>query len=577
MHFNIGEIITSLKSSYGKDFLDTMTMQLHKSIGAQFTFIAKLDIKRNVSQTMSLVAGDEFADNFEYSLEHTPCADVSDDSTCIFPSEICNLYPKDQLLVDMGIDGYVGAPLHDSKGAVFGIVVALYSAPIKNADDVASLFELFAGRISAELERAEKEKALFELNQSLEQKVAYRTHELETALKRLKNSQKQLIEQEKLASLGRLVAGVAHEVNTPLGVAMLGSSTVLSGVNLLNTKLTQGALSKHDLESFIHDAKEASEGVEFNLNRASELVVNFKQMATDFHSDPKSEVNLVEWIESISTSLKPMLKNAGIILDLRLPSENLIVTSYPSRLAQVVTNLVSNAIKHAFPKKFEVAQKTITIQLGGSPFNYRLSVSDNGIGMDEKTKAQVFDPFFTTDRASGGMGLGMSIVHNLVTGSLNGQLDIKSEKLKGTKISIQFDTSNEDKNILRESFVRATSDNFQFYTQFHDKLVNSDTKIAALFASVDLARQQKMILQSVSLIIENLDQLDSVFNGESASRIISLYKHMGIDDKLVTFWQDSFIETVAEFDNAFDSLTANAWENVLNEYTKRFKAEIDKA
>jgi hypothetical protein len=108
-------------------------------------------------------------------------------------------------------------------------------------------------------------------------------------------------------------------------------------------------------------------------------------------------------------------------------------------------------------------------------------------------------------------------------------------------------------------------------------LVNSDTKIAALFASVDLARQQKMILQSVSLIIENLDQLDSVFNGESASRIISLHKHMGIDDKLVTLWQDSFIETVAEFDNAFDSLTANAWENVLNEYTKRFKAEINKA
>ena len=156
IHFNIDKIITSLKSSYGKDFLDTITMQLHKSIGAQFTFIAKLDAIRNVSQTMSLVAGDEFAENFEYSLEFTPCADVSDDSTCIFPSKICNLYPKDQLLIDMGIDGYIGAPLHDSKGAVFGLVVALYSKPIENAEEVASLFELFAGRISAELERAEK-------------------------------------------------------------------------------------------------------------------------------------------------------------------------------------------------------------------------------------------------------------------------------------------------------------------------------------------------------------------------------------------------------------------------------------
>ncbi|MEC8327747.1 MAG: HAMP domain-containing sensor histidine kinase [Pseudomonadota bacterium] len=438
IHFNIDKIITSLKSSYGKDFLDTITMQLHKSIGAQFTFIAKLDAIRNVSQTMSLVAGDEFAENFEYSLEFTPCADVSDDSTCIFPSKICNLYPKDQLLIDMGIDGYIGAPLHDSKGAVFGLVVALYSKPIENAEEVASLFELFAGRISAELERAEKEHALFELNQSLEQKVASRTYELESALKQLKSSQKQLIEQEKLASLGRLVAGVAHEVNTPLGVAMLGNSTVLSGVNQLAKKLANNTLSKHDLDAFLIDAKEAGESVEFNLNRASELVVNFKQIATDFHTDPKSDVNLVEWISSISTSLKPMLKNAGIQFKLELPPYALIVNTYPSRLAQVVTNLVSNAIKHAFPKTHSQAEKVITIRLSGDATNYALEIADNGIGMDEDTQAHILDPFFTTDRKSGGMGLGMSIVHNLVTGSLNGRLVINSEQNKGTKVSVYF-------------------------------------------------------------------------------------------------------------------------------------------
>lgn len=439
IHFNIDKIITSLKSSYGKDFLDTITMQLHKSIGAQFTFIAKLDAIRNVSQTMSLVAGDEFAENFEYSLEFTPCADVSDDSTCIFPSEICNLYPKDQLLIDMGIDGYIGAPLHDSKGAVFGLVVALYSKPIENAEEVASLFELFAGRISAELERAEKEHALFELNQSLEQKVASRTHELESALKQLKSSQKQLIEQEKLASLGRLVAGVAHEVNTPLGVAMLGNSTVLAGVNQLAKKLASNTLSKHDLDAFLIDAKEAGESVEFNLNRASELVVNFKQIATDFHTDPKSDVNLVEWISSISTSLKPMLKSAGIQFKLELPPYALIVNTYPSRLAQVVTNLVSNAIKHAFPKTHRQAEKVITIRPSGDATNYALEIADNGIGMDEDTQAHILDPFFTTDRKSGGMGLGMSIVHNLVTGSLNGRLVINSEQNKGTKVSVYFE------------------------------------------------------------------------------------------------------------------------------------------
>lgn len=234
------------------------------------------------------------------------------------------------------------------------------------------------------------------------------------------------------------MAGVAHEVNTPLGVAMLGNSTVLAGVNQLAQKLASNTLSKHDLDAFLIDAKEAGESVEFNLNRASELVVNFKQIATDFHTDPKSDVNLVEWISSISTSLKPMLKNAGIQFKLELPPYALIVNTYPSRLAQVVTNLVSNAIKHAFPKTHNQAEKVITIRLSGDATNYALEIADNGIGMDEDTQAHILDPFFTTDRKSSGMGLGMSIVHNLVTGSLNGRLVINSEQNKGTKVSVYF-------------------------------------------------------------------------------------------------------------------------------------------
>ncbi|GLX81082.1 GAF domain-containing protein [Thalassotalea eurytherma] len=143
----IAKIIQSLKSSYGKDILDTITMQLHQAIGAQYTFIARLDNQRNVSKTLSLVADNEFADNIEYSLEFTPCADVSDNSTCIYPNKICSLYPKDQLLNDMAVEGYVGAPLHSSNGDVFGLVVALYCEEISYCDEVAALFELFAGRI----------------------------------------------------------------------------------------------------------------------------------------------------------------------------------------------------------------------------------------------------------------------------------------------------------------------------------------------------------------------------------------------------------------------------------------------
>ena len=185
MHFfdkNLAQIIKSLKSSYGSDFFDSLTLQLHQLIGADYTFIAKLDKARYVSQTISLVAKGNKADNFEYSLTDTPCADVSDNSVCIYPRDICALYPNDQLLIDMKIDGYLGAPLHDSNGDVMGLIVALYETEITNGDEVVALFELFSGRISAEIEREDKELQLKYLNNSLEDKVNRRTQELSSNL-----------------------------------------------------------------------------------------------------------------------------------------------------------------------------------------------------------------------------------------------------------------------------------------------------------------------------------------------------------------------------------------------------------
>lgn len=573
--FDLGKIITALKSTYGKDFLDTITMQLHRSIGAQFTFIAKLDESRTISQTLSLVAGDDFGENFKYSLEGTPCADVSGDSTCIYPQKICHLYPKDQLLIDMGVDGYVGAPLHDSKGDVCGLVVALYVAPINDAENVAALFELFAGRISAELERADSELALNELNQSLEQKVAYRTYELEAVIKQLKQSQKQLIEQEKLASLGRLVAGVAHEVNTPLGVAVLGTSTMISGINQLEAKLIEGSLSKQDLEVFIGDSKESSRAVEFNLNRASELVANFKQMATDFHSDPKGEVNLCDWINAISTSLKPLLKKPGINLQLELPETAIKVVTYPSRLAQVITNLVTNSINHAYPKSFKIINKIITLKLTGNAKKYTISVSDNGVGMDNETQSKMFDPFYTTNRTSGGMGLGMTIVHNLVTSSLNGRFTIESQVNKGSIISILFDNEGDDKRLLQNSFKRATQNSYQFYTHFHESLTGSNDIIKQLFQRVDLKRQQTMVLQSIDLFVSNVNGLDSLFNSETFKSIIKKHKEMGITNQLVVTWKECLISTIAQYDYEFDEKLEGVWDSSLSEFIDVFIEEIN--
>ena len=158
--FDVKKIIKSLKSAYGEEFISSITMQLHKLIEADYTFVAKLDLNRRVSKTISLAAGDSFGKNFEYALRHTPCEDVSQNNTCVFSKDVCHLYPKDQLLIDMGIEGYIGSPLVNSSGQVFGLIVTLFKHKISHSENISALFELFAGRISSEVERLEKQQEI---------------------------------------------------------------------------------------------------------------------------------------------------------------------------------------------------------------------------------------------------------------------------------------------------------------------------------------------------------------------------------------------------------------------------------
>ncbi|NRA15238.1 MAG: response regulator [Oceanospirillaceae bacterium] len=172
------EIITSLKSTCGHEFFDRLTLELGKHIGADYTFIARLNKEKNTSRTISLVAKGKLIENFEYSLNDTPCADINAESLCIYPEGICELYPDDQLLIDMNIEGYVGIPLCDPQGDMIGIMVALHEKKIENPDFTVTLFELFSRRISTEIERTERDQELHDLTKTLEVKVEERTQEL---------------------------------------------------------------------------------------------------------------------------------------------------------------------------------------------------------------------------------------------------------------------------------------------------------------------------------------------------------------------------------------------------------------
>ncbi|RRJ84251.1 GAF domain-containing sensor histidine kinase [Aestuariirhabdus litorea] len=401
------EIIEGVSNTYGEAFFNRITLQLHKVIGADYTFIARLDRQKYTSRTIALVAHGELADNFEYSLEHTPCANAADDSICCYPSGICEHYPDDQLLLDMKIEGYLGTPLHDSQGDVLGIIVALYEQPIRNEEQTLTLFKIFSGRIASEIERSE-------YADTLEERVKLRTQELQTALDNLNTAQEQLVESEKLAALGHLVAGVAHEVNTPLGVAITAHSHLQSAYHKLKQGFDNKTLSSQEMSHFLDTFAEGSAMIESNLERACELVRNFKKTAADQHSNDCEQIPLGDYYRQVASTLSPLLKKKKVQLEIHSVGDGLINT-FPGAHAQILTNLVDNSVKHGFRERTEQDRNQITVTITPMDQNrFKVDYRDNGCGIEDGIQAKVFDPFFTTSRETGSTGLGLSIIYNLI-------------------------------------------------------------------------------------------------------------------------------------------------------------------
>lgn len=407
------DIIEGVSNNYGRTFFDTITLKMHQAIGADYTFIARLDVDAYMSRTISLVAGGDVVDNMEYSLQHTPCANVADDSVCLYPKDIISQFPKDQLLIDMGIEGYIGTPLHDSNGEVMGLTVALYKAPIKDPIWVETLFQIFSGRIAAEIER-------MEYAESLEEMVKQRTLHLEETLKTLKRTQNQLVHQEKLASLGGVVAGVAHEVNTPLGIAKTAASYQKDLLNKTLSEYEQKTLTASAMQQFLIQSQEASESIELNLERAVDLINNFKLAAVDRIDSSVREHNVSDFLQHLMTPLNAELARNKIELILDVP-ESISISTYGSDLSQVLNNLIMNACMHGFGG---IEKPVLHIKAQETEDLISIYIADNGVGIDESIRDTIYEPFVTTKRHQGSTGLGMNIVHNLVTAKLGGQIDL---------------------------------------------------------------------------------------------------------------------------------------------------------
>ncbi len=254
-------------------------------------------------------------------------------------------------------------------------------------------------------------------------------------LKALEQTQHQLMQREKMAALGGLVAGVAHEINTPMGVAVTAASLLRDRVRDVEHDLESGQLRKRALESFIGDATEAAELTLGNLRRAAELVTSFKNIAVDQSHAIRRRVQLGPYLREVIASLGPLYKRTPHRLDLVI-DESIEALLDAGALSQILTNLVQNALLHAFTDE-QPGLMMICLQRCKA-LQIELTFSDNGSGLSKSAKKHLFEPFFTTRRGSGGSGLGLHIVHNLVSEVLRGTIHVSSELGSGTVFRIRF-------------------------------------------------------------------------------------------------------------------------------------------
>ena len=273
------------------------------------------------------------------------------------------------------------------------------------------------------------------------EELALTNQELVQTYNSLKKTQRTLVEREKMASLGRLVAGLAHEINTPVGVSVTAASSLEDKVQEIRILVDQNQLRKSEFDSFLSLLYQISGIISRNLKRTANLVNNFKKVSTDRSRYSREHFALVPYIQEVLQSLSPEIKKTQLKFSV-LGNEALTLNSFPGVIAQIVSNLVLNSIKHGFDEgdTGELIFEVMSLDED----NVQLLYSDNGKGAEEEVVQQIFEPFFTTKLNQGGTGLGMHIVYNLVQQNLSGTISCKSTLGKGISFTLIFPTNTPD-------------------------------------------------------------------------------------------------------------------------------------
>lgn len=301
---------------------------------------------------------------------------------------------------------FTAAPLCDESGTVIGAIETL--------QDIT--------------ERKKAEEKILVLNQELAQSVS----ELQNSIQMLQETQRQLIQSEKMAALGGLVAGVAHEINTPVGISVTAASLLDEKTKECLSLFKTQSMKKSDLENYMRLAQDSSGMILSNLRRASDLINSFKQVAVDQTCEQSGVFNVRECIDNIIMTMRPTLRKTSHLIQVECP-ENLELDSYPGAMGQVISNLILNSLLHGFE---EMEKGVISINVHDKQDNIEICYRDNGKGIPEENIERIFEPFFTTKRNKGGTGLGLHILYNLVTQTLEGQITCENSLEDGVLFRI---------------------------------------------------------------------------------------------------------------------------------------------
>ncbi|HEV7814538.1 MAG TPA: GAF domain-containing sensor histidine kinase [Janthinobacterium sp.] len=333
-------------------------------------------------------------------------------------------------LGDIDIASWMGAPMLLGEQAYGVIIVQSYDDAVVYAQADLDVLAFMANHVAVAIARMQAVRAARKAKEKLEEQNAV----LNSALTALQEAQSELVRQEKLASLGRLVAGVAHEINTPLGICVTATSHLVQELKLTREDLAAGELNEDGLNQFLDIIDQSLRIMTTNTQRAAALVRSFKQVAVDQSSDDIRSFRLRNYLDEVLLSLQPKLKGKPVQIAIDCASD-IELESFPGAVSQIVTNMVMNSLVHGF-EGGAAGQIKIAARLENE--HLLLDYSDDGAGMDADTLAKLFDPFFTTKRGLGGSGLGAHILYNLVAGPLGGTVKAKSQPGQGLQYHLRF-------------------------------------------------------------------------------------------------------------------------------------------